>query len=86
VELAYTFFTDGPDEALDPLILGLSSFVLIEISNSSSVTHFRTIATPVLLISIAIVALFIARKFLLEVRKETTAEAAKVPPSDTYLG
>ena len=33
VELTYTLFTDGPDEALDPLILGLSSFLLLKISN-----------------------------------------------------
>jgi hypothetical protein len=28
VELTYTLFTDGPDEALSLLILGLSSFIL----------------------------------------------------------
>lgn len=33
VELTYTLFTGGPDEALDPLILGLSSFILIKISD-----------------------------------------------------
>lgn len=31
VELAYTLFTDGPDEALDPLMLGLSAALLIQL-------------------------------------------------------
>lgn len=31
VELAYTLFTDGPDEVLDPLMLGISSFLIIEL-------------------------------------------------------
>lgn len=31
VELAYTLFTDGPDEALDPLMLGISAFLIIEL-------------------------------------------------------
>jgi hypothetical protein len=84
VELAYTFFTDGPDEALDPLILGLSSFGLIEISRSEA--HLNTVAIPILLIAIAIVVLFAARKFLLEVRKEASAETKDVMPPDSYLG
>lgn len=31
VELAYTLFTSGPDEALDPLMLGLSAALLIQL-------------------------------------------------------
>jgi hypothetical protein len=87
VELAYTFFTDGPDEALDPLILGISSFALIKISSSK--VHLKTIAIPVLLLTLAILALFIARRFLLEVRRSPTdaEETTRVePPTDSYLG
>lgn len=84
VELAYTFFTDGPDEAIDPLILGLSSFGLIEISRSEA--HLNTVAIPILLIAVAIVVLFIARKFLLEVRTEDTVKTKDARPPDSYLG
>lgn len=34
VELAYTLFTDGPDEVLDPLMLGISSFLIIELGQT----------------------------------------------------
>jgi hypothetical protein len=85
VELAYTFFTDGPDEVLDPLLLGISSFMLISISVNSA--RLNTIAIPILLLALAILALFIARRFLLEVKTTVTKEAAKVePPTDSYLG
>jgi hypothetical protein len=69
IELVYTFFTRGPDEALDPLILGISSFTLIKISAKGA--HLTTaIAQPVSLLALAIVILFFARRFLCEVEKE----------------
>lgn len=34
VELAYTLFTDGPDEVLDPLMLGISAFLIIELGRA----------------------------------------------------
>lgn len=36
IELAYTLFTPGPDEALEPLMLGLSSGILFLISEPTS--------------------------------------------------
>lgn len=36
IELAYMLFTDGPDEAVDPLIMGIASFVLAQLSDSKS--------------------------------------------------
>src|SRR5207248_1541660 len=35
IELAYTLFTPGPDEALDPLALGLSSGLLLLITTDT---------------------------------------------------
>ena len=35
IELAYMLFTDGPDEAVDPLIMGIASFVLAQLSDSN---------------------------------------------------
>ena len=38
VELSYTLFTPGPDEALNPLLLGLSSSVLFLIASQPTLT------------------------------------------------
>jgi len=73
VELAYTFFTRGPDEALDPLILGISSFALINISrHDPSLTTAHAI--PVALLAVALTLLFLVRRFLLH-------NEARKPPS-----
>jgi hypothetical protein len=36
IELAYTLFTPGPDEALDPLMLGLSSALLLLVTKDGA--------------------------------------------------
>ena len=72
VELAYTFFTDGPDEAIDPLILGISSFALIRLSTGNP--KLNNVALPVSLLALAVFVLFVARRFLLEVRKKSTTD------------
>jgi hypothetical protein len=38
LELAYTLFTDGPDEALDPLMLGLASTLLLKLAGLTANT------------------------------------------------
>jgi transcriptional regulator with XRE-family HTH domain len=78
VELAYTFFTKGPDEALDPLILGVSSFTLIALSEIDPPKLNTTDAIPISLLALAIVLLFLARRFLLEVEDEA-------PDAEAYL-
>lgn len=70
MELAYTFFTKGPDEALDPLILGVSSFTLIALSEIDPPRLKTTDAIPTSLLALAIVLLFLARRFLLEAEDE----------------
>lgn len=50
VELAYMLFTPGPDEAIDPLILGLSAATLIEISKPEN-TKFEVIALIIVLLA-----------------------------------
>jgi hypothetical protein len=35
-ELAYTLFTDGPDEAIDPITLGLAAAVILQLAKTSS--------------------------------------------------
>ena len=67
VELAYTFFTKGPDEALDPLILGVSSFTLIALSKIDPPKLKTSDTIPLSLLAFVILLLFLARRFLLEV-------------------
>jgi hypothetical protein len=75
IELVYTFFTDGPDEALDPLILGVSSFTLIKLSPKD--VHLTTAnVLPIALLALAIFILFVARRFLCEVKKGNSGVAS----------
>ena len=69
VELAYTFFTKGPDEALDPLILGVSAFTLIALSAIDPPQLSTKYAIAISLFALAILLLFFARRFLLEVEE-----------------
>jgi DNA-binding XRE family transcriptional regulator len=73
VELAYTFFTKGPDEALDPLILGVSSFALISLSGIDRPILTLSNAIPASLFALTILLLFFARRFLLQVEEAPDA-------------
>lgn len=66
IELAYMLFTPGPDEAIDPLILGLSSAALLIISNTNTVSWEEVLAVAVF--SAVIVGLFWVRNRLLNQR------------------
>jgi len=76
VELTYTLFTDGPDEALDPLILGLSSFLLLKISDPKTDLTLSNAGT-VILFAIALAALFIIREQFIEKPKKERERAEK---------
>jgi hypothetical protein len=62
IELAYTLFTPGPDEALDPLMLGLSSGILLLITAGGVpvVAQFSGVLIGV----VALAALFLIRRYL----------------------
>lgn len=64
IELAYTLFTPGPDEALDPLMLGLSSGLLLLITSDrgSAVVQYSGVLVGV----VALAALFIVRRNLID--------------------
>jgi hypothetical protein len=64
IELAFTFFTPGPDEALDPLILGVSSFALINISMDTTKMDIDHMI-PLALLALTLALLFLARRSLL---------------------
>ncbi len=72
VELAYTLFTPGPDEALDPLMLGLSAALLFLLSK---LQNFHTgEAVAALLYATTLGILFLVRLFL-----ATDAERESLP-------
>lgn len=58
-ELAYTLFTDGPDEAVEPLITGLAAVILVVISPITTITS--DVAGGVSLLVLALILLFILR-------------------------
>lgn len=64
VELVYTLFTKGPDEALDPLMLGVSAAALLSLG---SVTGFRVSdGVSLILYAAALAVLFTIKKYLAE--------------------
>jgi hypothetical protein len=64
IELAYTLFTPGPDEALDPLMLGISSGILLLVTTPGLQPLLQFFG--VLLGVLALGALFLIRRHLLD--------------------
>jgi len=65
VELAYTLFTPGPDEALDPLMLALSATLLLKLAQLKDSVSMRG-AIALLLLGLLLAALFATRLMLAE--------------------
>jgi hypothetical protein len=65
VELAYTLFTDGPDEVLDPLMLGVSAFLIIELGKTGTQIAWGT-GLGLLLSAITLGLLFAIRQRFIE--------------------
>jgi ribosomal protein L40E len=63
-ELAYTLYTPGPDEAVDPLITGLAAAILVILSEDSSIALVS--AGGVALLILALIALFIFKYILFD--------------------
>lgn len=62
VQLAFTLFTPGPDEALDPVLLALAAAMLLQLG---SVTTFKwQDGIAIILYSIALGIIFVIRIFL----------------------
>ncbi len=64
VELCYMLYTPGPDEAIEPLILGLSSSALLIISRTGAEFSWQSSLAVFVFVG-AIVGLFWTRKKLL---------------------
>ena len=56
LDLAFMLFTPGPDEAIDPVIVGLAATILITISNQST-DQFDAIIPPIACLSIGFLLL-----------------------------
>jgi hypothetical protein len=67
VELAYTLFTHGPDEALDPLMLGLSATLLLQLGTIHSLNWHDGLA--ILLYVSALSGLFATRKHFADLQQ-----------------
>jgi hypothetical protein len=65
IELAYTLFTDGPDEALDPLMLGLASTLLLKLSGLTGALSLSQVGALAIL-GLLLIGLFAARLMLAE--------------------
>jgi hypothetical protein len=66
IELAYMLFTPGPDEAVDPLILGIAGTALLAMSdeNSSKTDSMLYDSVAVFLFAISLAVLFYLRFML----------------------
>lgn len=53
-ELAYTLFTKGPDEAVDPLMLGVASALMYQLANLSRLTTGVGLGTFFLVVSLGV--------------------------------
>lgn len=53
-ELAYTLFTKGPDEAVDPLMLGLASALLYQLAGLNGLTTGVGVGTFLLVVSLGV--------------------------------
>jgi len=65
LELAYTLFTDGPDEALDPLMLGIASTLLLKIAKLTDPVSLSQVGALAVL-GLLLIGLFAARLMLAE--------------------
>jgi hypothetical protein len=61
IELAYTLFTEGPDEAVEPVIMGLAAAMLLWISKVDAINALAACASLVFVIALA--GLFLIRHY-----------------------
>ncbi len=72
IELAYTLFTHGPDEALDPLMLGLSAALILQLGRVDQFSWGQGLAAIFYVACLA--SLFAVRKWLAEAQEPENYE------------
>jgi len=60
LELAYALFTEGPDEAVEPLIMGLAAALLVVVSEIPPLDIVRSVGVALLVAALA--GLFLIRR------------------------
>jgi hypothetical protein len=74
IDLAYTLFTPGPDEALDPLMLGLAATMLVLIGGLDDKHLSLSRAAGLLVLGILLAVLFATRLWLAETEDDEEPE------------
>ena len=72
IELAYTLFTPGPDEALDPVALAVSAAILLQLGKAETFDLRQGVAA--FLYVAALAGLFAIHKYLSELRPHRIEE------------
>ena len=80
LELAYALYTPGPDEALDPLILGVSSTFLFLASQSTKLDWQFGVAA--VLLAVALYGLFKVKERFREVLTDTEGAGEAIQSND----
>lgn len=78
IELAYTLSTPGPDEVLDPLMLGLASSMLLVVGGIDTRSLTLAKATALLVLGVLLALLFAVRLLLAEVHEAEGDRETKV--------
>nr|WP_221383093.1 hypothetical protein [Actinoplanes polyasparticus] len=76
IELAYTLFTPGPDEVIDPLMLGLSATLLFQVSKMEKFDWSAGVA--VVSFVVALGGLFYIRRTFIDRRRRQLAPLSNV--------
>jgi hypothetical protein len=78
IELVYALFTDGPDEIIDPIMLGLVSAMLVQLANTTELAVGQAVAA--LLYALALGVLFKVRERFVRVKE---AQLRREPEGQT---
>lgn len=70
IQLAYMLITDGPDEAVEPLMLGIASTALLVLSDSNAQNWTSDRSFAVIMLVVCIPILFACSRWMERVRKD----------------
>lgn len=74
IQLAYMLITDGPDEAVDPLMLGIASTILLILSDSNAKDWTSDRSFAVMMLVICLPVLFACSRWMQRVSKQDEKE------------
>lgn len=77
IQLAYMLITDGPDEAVDPLMLGIASTILLIISDSSAKDWTSDRSFAVVMLVVCLPVLFACSRWMRRVSSKEKDDKKK---------